>query len=253
MQQYQSIRRCVFIRISSANLTCSCSPFINQQHAWVHGCDHYPVEVVLEGQRYNAPRTQPSLASFYFWENGTRTKFFEYGITYGASVDEWGFDLRRIVGRKIPASVYPLVQEVSYDFVGNTISGSCVANGAGTVDSMDSEVTTPCLEGTVDLGNVLSYSLTDTRVNTTYNLRAGSKEWYFRDDAPSVRLHRVHADDETLGQTVLTTLVTKPGDCNLLKVCSGVESGVDMIGPIGILLLKLDEYGIRCTERGTGL
>lgn len=180
-------------------------------------------------------------------------KFYEYGITRGASADEWGFDLRRVVGKEVPESLYPLVKQVSYDFVGNRISGRCV-NGAENSTDLDSEATTPCLEGTVDLGPTLSFTLKDTRTNTTTSLLASNKEWHFPDDAPSVRLHRVPSNySSNRGDVALTTIVTKPGECNLLKVClgPGMESGVEMIAPIGILLLKMDDYGVLCTEKGT--
>lgn len=208
------------------------------------------MEVVLEGQWHNAPKSQPSVASFYFWQGDTRTKYFEYVLSYGATADDWGFELRKIVDSEIPESVYPLVQQVSYNLVSNTISGTCMAKGSTPV-AMEAPA---CLEGTFDLGDILSFSLNDTRANMIYNLRAANKEWYFRDDAPSVKLQQLHTmDNGGLGNTALKTVVTKPGHCNQLKICLGMESGVDMIAPLGILLLKLDDYGVLCTRYGTNL
>jgi hypothetical protein len=202
------------------------------------------VEVELEGQWFNAPRTQLSLASFYFWQDGIRTKFFEYGISHGDMLDQWNFDLRRITGSEIPPNVYPLVQRVSYDFLTNTITGNCVVGEGGS--AMEP---THCLNGTFDPGKLLSFSLNDTRTNTVYDLEAANKEWFYGDDAPNVKLQRV-LPDGTLGRAAITTAVTKVHHCNWLKVCLAMESGVDMIAPIGILLLKLDDYGIYCTRPG---
>jgi hypothetical protein len=155
--------------------------------------------------------------------------------------------LRRVVGKEVPESVYPLLKQVSYDFMGNNISGRCV-NGPKNSTDLDSQATTPCLEGTVDLGPTLSFTLKDTRTNTTTSLLASDKEWYFPDDAPSVRLHHISSNISSYGEVALTTIVTKPKACNVLKVCigPGMESGVEMIAPIGILLLKMDDYGVVC-------
>lgn len=156
-------------------------------------------------------------------------------------MDQWSFDLRKIDGNEIP---YPRLQRVSYDFLNNTISGNCVAG-----EGIHATEATPCLEGTFDLGEILSFSLNDTRTNAVYDLRAADKGWVFTDDAPSVKLRRVNADNRTLGHTAMTTAVTRPDHCNWLKVCLAMESGVDMIAPIGILLLKLDDYGVYCTRQ----
>jgi hypothetical protein len=197
------------------------------------------VEVVLEGEWKHSPKTQPSVASFYFWQDGMRTKFFEYAISRGETVDKWGFNLRRIVESDIPEHFYPLLQQVSYDFFNNTVSGNCVTRGSTTA--------TPCLTGTFDLGEILSFSLTDTRVlgvSTVSNFRAVDPYWVTTDRAPSVMLRRVDLSNGRFGDIALMTAVTKPGHRNCLKICLARESGVDMIAPIGILLLRLDDYGV---------
>jgi hypothetical protein len=142
--------------------------------------------------------------------------------------------LRKVVGGSVP-----MVEKVLYHFVEGKISGRCVVNNGTGVE----RETTTCLEGTFDLGPTLSFALTNTLTNETSHLLAANEGWYFPDDAPSVNLHRVSSND-SVGETALITTVTNPNACNQLKICIG--EGMEMVAPIGILLLKMDDYGVRC-------
>jgi hypothetical protein len=215
------------------------------QKAWKHDCDPYPVEVELEGQWTHAPQTQLSRASFYYWQGNVRSKAFEYTLTRrGEALGGWNFNLQTDLDIVILKETSPLLKQISYDLARGTISGNCT-----TEANLATDETIFCLQGSVDEGEILSFDLNDTRTNTVSHLRASKKRWSFNHYPPIVDLRRVNADNESLGDTVLKTTVTKPGGhCNSLKICVATASSIEMIVSIGVILRKLDPYGIYCTK-----
>jgi hypothetical protein len=199
------------------------------------------VEVELVGQWHKSPANQLSHASFYYWQGGVRTKAFEYTMSRGDAPEGWQLNLQTVSDGIMP----PPLQDVYYEFISGSIFGNCTD---GETPSMNR--TTPCLQGFVDLGDILSFRLNDTRSNAVSTLRAVHKQWSFdTDDAPSVSLRRVNADNETSEEdTVLVTTLTKPHHCNWLKICVASASSMEMIAPIGIILKRLDAYGVYCTD-----
>jgi hypothetical protein len=165
-----------------------------------------------------------------------RTKLLEYEMSIDDATNNWNLNL---VGcETVPTDIYPLVNQVSYDFVNGNISGTCIT-GQGASPG-------PCLQGTVNLGEHLSFSLNNSQTNTVSHLRS-AEQWWFEDDVPNVMLRRADADNN-LGEVTLLTTVTKPGHCNELKACMAAGSGTDMIAPLGVLLRRLDGFGIKCTH-----
>jgi hypothetical protein len=192
--------------------------------------------VALEGLSYRSHKTGHSRASLNFWRYGIRTKLLEYEMSFDNMTDNW--NLKLVERETLPSEIYPLVHQVSYNFVSGNISGTCVTGGN----------IAPCLQGTVDSGERLSFSFDSTLTNTVSHLRATRGQWWFEDDAPSVMLHRADADN-TIGQVALMTTVTKPNHCNELKACMTMGSGTDMIAPLGVILPRLDDFGVSCRRR----
>jgi hypothetical protein len=203
--------------------------------------------VVLDGRSYYSPGYQVPIASFYFWQNGIRTKFYEYKIFQDDSMDIWHFGLRRVIPQvTVPLEVYPLAWRLSYDFVNNTLSANCA-----TDPNSPTNATTPCMQGSFNPGSFFSFSINDTRTNTVSNLRAVDKDWAFSNDAPSFILRDVQPDD-TLGDIAVRTAVTQKGNCTALKLCLARPTGMDMLAPLGLALLRQDGYAKLCTTPDGG-
>jgi hypothetical protein len=128
-----------------------------------------------------------------------------------------------------------LISNITYNFVTYSVSGTCT--------SPSSNSTAPCIEGSFNPGNYLSFDFRDLRTNTSTTLQAVDKEWTFTNDAPSVLLKN------TSGAEVIRTDVTKPGKfgCTYLKVCAGQDAGPQIIVPIGLILIRQMDYAIECT------
>jgi hypothetical protein len=188
---------------------------IAERQAWIHRCDSFAVEVVLGGVSNYSPTSEPAIASFYFWQNKQRVKFFDFNLTQ--SQDEaavWDFVLGHVeTGINIPPQAYPLVQTVSYNFLagGGTLSAMCAASP----DSPANE-TTPCMVGSFSDGDVLSFTTNDTRTGTVTVLQAVDKSWFFPEDAPNFILKEIQPNN---GQDAVRTAVTEPGHCQV-SVCS---------------------------------
>jgi hypothetical protein len=202
----------------------------------------------MDGPRHGSPRSTVPLASFYFWQNGTRTEFYEYTISQDADTpDLWSFDLRNVYpNAHVPTAVHPIVSSVSYQLGNNTMSAQCV-----TGPDPPTNTTTECMRGTFDPGRRLTFSITDTRatVNATTNLRVVDSDWLFGTGAPSFVLREVPPDrPNELGDIIVQTAVTKWNRCSSLKVCLGRETGLEMIAPLGLVLLKQDDHADSCTK-----
>jgi hypothetical protein len=216
------------------------------QQAWNHRCDSFPVEVVLDGLAYKSPESQVPLASFYFWENGVRTKYYEYTLSQDDAVSNlWRFNLRNVESH-VPVAVYPLVLSVSYQLVNDTVSAHCVTGPEGAAGE--------CMRGTFDPGRRLTFSLSDTRLptNKTTRLRAVDDDWLFYKGSPRFILREVPLDyPNGLGDIIVQTVVTRPGLCTSLKVCLARGVGLETITPLGLALLKQNNPADKCTKKST--
>jgi hypothetical protein len=210
------------------------------QDEWIHRCDSFPVEVILNGRSYYSPQGEMPVASFYFWQNGVRVKYYEYGLTQnGDDMDTLHLALTR-VEPGVPAGLYPLVSDITYQLVNQTMSASCGSNP----DTL-ANATTLCMDGSFNDDQFLSFTTNDTRTNTITTLRAVDKQWKFAFDAPSFELKEVQHDN-SLGNIALQTAVTERGHCNALKICSS-GTGIDVLAPVGLTLLQQGKYGAVCT------
>lgn len=201
------------------------------QHAWSHGCDNYPVQVILDGRTFGGPEYTANTAHFF---QGT-LPLYTYDL-FQSSASDWLFNLRTIHVPNLNQSSldHPSISNVTYNFKDFTVSGNCT--------SPSSAETAQCISGSFNPNNFLSFSLYDLRANTTLNLRAVDNQWAFRNDPPSVLLK----DDG--GTEILKTDVTKYGDCTQLKMCAGMDTGPGIIVPMALILIRQSEYAIKCTD-----
>jgi hypothetical protein len=201
---------------------------------------------VLDGLSYNAPKSQLPLASFFFWENGVRNKYYEYSLSKDDIASNlWHFNLHRVEPHA-PVAVYPTVWNVSYQLVNNTVSANCAMG-----PEIPASATAECMHGTFDPGRRLAFSLSDTRIptNMTTKLRAIEDDWLFYKGAPRFILREVPLNHPNeLGDIMVQTVVTRPGRCRSLKVCLAREVGLEMITPLGLALLKQNDYAHKCTK-----
>ncbi|CAL1701572.1 unnamed protein product [Somion occarium] len=235
---------------------------LEQIHAWNHRCDGYPMNVVLDGKGYHGARFAPDVARFY--QTGNAQSFYTYDISNSGDTDFWSFHLRTwdVDQSEIPLNMYPTLQQISYNFINNTVTGNCtipVAPGASNT------TIGACVGGSLDLGEPLSFNLTSavplnntanpsSTPSTTTLLRTVDKQWSFGDDAPSLILRDVNPANNQLMDTVLRTAVTKKGDCTQLKVClaglpgeQGSVVGGPVMVPLGLMLMRQADYAIACT------
>jgi len=212
------------------------SPFIAlplaQRTAWIHGCDGYPIQIVIDAKAYNGPSYQPNIASYF----QGYTPLYSYDI-FQSSADQWSFNIRTInspdLAQNHSAPLYPSISNITYDFIYNTVSANCTFPSSNT--------TSTCVTGSFNPNNYLSFNLTDLRSNSTTYLHAVDKEWAFGDDAPSVILK------DSNGVEVIRTDVTKKGDCTQLKLCAAQDSGAGITVPVGLILMRQMDYSVYCT------
>lgn len=200
---------------------------------WNRGCEGFPVQIILYPKGYNGPSTQPNLIRYFAGND----PLYTYDI-FQSSADIWSLNIRTIdspeLANNISSPLYPSISNISYNFIDNTVSANCT--------SQNSSTTTSCIHGTFTIDGVLSFNLTDTRTNTTSNLRADNKQWTFDGYAPSVVLN-----DGSTGQEVVATAVENSDDCTQLKVCAAKTNGPDISVPLGIILTRQMNYAIECT------
>ncbi|KAF7354002.1 Cyclic AMP receptor 1 [Mycena venus] len=211
------------------------SPFVGiklaRAQAYLHRCDSYAVEIVLEGLPFNAPSDASPLAVFSFRELGTLEVRYEFSLTQDdENPSIWHFSLPP------SANTVDQIHTVTYNFTDSSISATCPGNSS-----------TQCTHGSFKETDFLSFSLTDSTNSTTVDLRAVDKGWDYpkSDDAPSYMLKKVQSDG-SLGQVVVRTAVTDPHHCTDLKLCAN-NADVETLAPVGLTLLKQNEYSKVCS------
>ncbi|KAJ7245407.1 hypothetical protein B0H12DRAFT_787038 [Mycena haematopus] len=199
-----------------------------QQQAWLHRCDSFMTEVVLNGLFFNSPDDDAPMASFYFRQpNGTLQKQYDYNLTNDdVNPSIWHFAL-------LPSSgAYAQIQSVTYNFDNFTFVATCSGN------------TYQCSQGSFQDTGLLSFFITDISNSTVENLRADNYG-HHSDDAPSYILKQVEADG-SLGSVVVRTAVTQPGHCTTLKLCAN-DASIATLAPVGLTLFAQNEYSKVCT------
>ncbi|PSS37037.1 hypothetical protein PHLCEN_2v1076 [Hermanssonia centrifuga] len=223
---------------------------------------------ILDAKSYYDARYVTNVA--YFYLNPSQEQVFTYEIANPGDADIWTFSLRdwNTDQGAIPLDAYPTLQQVTYDFVDDSLSGNCtVPTSSAAANS--TTLTSPCMTGTFDPGNVLSFNITSsvplnntlasnttsaaTPSSTSSVLRAQDKGWTFSDDAPSLILRLVDPLHDTLGPIVLRTAVTRPHDSTELKVClagvqGGNEVGAQVMAPLGLILMRQADYALYATR-----
>jgi hypothetical protein len=189
----------IFLSTSHGELICP-------QLAWDHRCDSFLVEVNLDALPYNAPVDAEPRATFFFWQNGVRTKLYDYNlINSQEDANVWDLQFGTIEpGAIVPAQWFPSIQDMSIDVSNGTFSASCV-----TGPDMPMNATTPCIYGSFSTSVITT---NDTRANNVTHLKAEDEIWYSlnNEDAPDYILRDVEPD-LTLGNIALRTAVTEPG------------------------------------------
>ncbi|TCD66645.1 hypothetical protein EIP91_001062 [Steccherinum ochraceum] len=235
---------------------------IAQNWAWNHRCDSYPMYAILDAKSTKDAAFTPNIAHFY--QTGSSQSLFSFSVNSDSSSDLWTFHFRELDAPQTTTAAdrIPSLQRVDYDFVNDTLTGTCTTS-ASSNSSM--AVSTPCVSGSFNPTDWLSFTLASnvTLVNSTSPasprnifLRTVDQEWSFSNDAPSLILDTVDPNLNTLGQTVLRTAVTKRGDCTQLKVClngiDGVDGsvvGAEVMAPLGLILIRQADYALQCTGR----
>ncbi|KAF7338824.1 hypothetical protein MSAN_02205100 [Mycena sanguinolenta] len=206
---------------------------IAQQQAWVHRCDSFNGEVVLNGLFFNSPANEAPIASFYFRQpNGTLQKQYDYNLTNDAvNPSIWYFSL--LSGSGSAAQI----QNVTYDLNNFTFVATCPGNA------------TQCTKGTFQDAGYLSFLILDEASNATIaNLKTVDRDWdygHHSDDAPSYILKEVDADG-SLGNVVVRTAVTEPGHCTTLKMCAN-DASISTLAPVGLTLYAQNKYSVVCS------
>jgi hypothetical protein len=186
---------------------------LDLKFAWNHKCDSFEAEIIIDGRPYNAPVDEPNRATFNFWENGVRIALYEYNMMNSQNDSNiWDFRFVQVEsGVTVPSDLYPLVQDMSFEFANGTFTANCVAS-AGNATTM------PCINGSFNHYGTLSLTTTDTRTNITSRLQTVSTWKNAGDSAPNYILKDVQNGD-SLGDTALQTAVAEPGHCSTFKVC----------------------------------
>ena len=211
---------------------CFFTTYLIIQAAWNHGCDNFPVQIILSAKDYDGPSTKPNTAQYFLGKE----PIYTYDI-FQQSANDWTFNIRTLDSPTLANNqsdpIYPSVSNITYNFVDNTVSANCTSPNANA--------TFRCVDGSFNPNDYLSFKISDLRDNSTTNLNAVDKQWAVGDDAPSVILK-----DES-GVEVIRTDVTNPSTCTQLKVCAGRSSGADIVVPIGLILTRQADYAVECT------
>ncbi|KAF7349424.1 hypothetical protein MSAN_01732300 [Mycena sanguinolenta] len=214
-------------------ITMGLGPFFGPVQAWLHRCDSFNGEVILNGLFFSSPNNEAPVASFYFRQpNGTLQKQYDYNLTNDAvNPSIWYFSL--LPGSDSAAQI----QNVTYDLDNLIFVATCPGN------------TTQCTQGTFQDAGYLSFLISDKASNATVaDMRAVDTDWdYGRhwDDAPSYILREVNADG-SLGSVVVRTAVTEPGHCTILKLCAN-DASIATLAPVGLTLYAQNKYSVVCT------
>lgn len=219
---------------------------------------------ILDGTSYNSPRYVKDV--IYFYETSTDRYLYTYEISNPDDNDQWYFRLRdwQVAQDVIPLDEYPTLQSVGYDFVNLAVNGNCTLPASPT-NFLGNTTTSSCVSGTFDPGNHFFFNVTSTvPLNNTANattikpvttlLNIEDSAWTYSDQPPALVLHQTDPKTNALGAVVLRTAVGKYNDCTELKVCiagvpgrEGSQVGAEVMGPLGVMLMRQSDYATECT------
>lgn len=223
-------------------------PFVGiqvaQKDAWFHRCGSSDVEVVLDGRPFHS-RNQPLVATFY--NRATRHKVYRYQMQEINNTWQFHQEYQNTQNETFNIPVQNL------HFNNSTFTAYC---------DIPKGVTTgvPCMEGSFSNFNTkghlsININITDSQHGTITKtpLHAIDDNWFplkLADDAPNYLLC-----NSTLGtrrpacKDVLYTAVTEKGNCASLKLCLiKAADATLLLGPIGLTLIKQDQYAEVCTK-----
>jgi len=216
-----------------------------RQMAYNHRCDSWAAQVVLDGRGYKDPLSLPSTALFV--TAGDSRPLFSFDLDQPQ--EGWArFYLRKFESPEetIESQYIPALREIVYDFVNLRLNGTCGTNA------------TPCLSGKFELDRLimdLQFNLTTNSPEVHSRAQSSDRSWSWPDEHPTLN-YKTLFDDDSPGDEVLQTTVTRAGDCTRLKTClagsraegSGGVFGPDVLAPLGILLAKQSQYALSCTK-----
>lgn len=158
--------------------------------------------------------------------------------------------LDSVDGEAVPGYLNTLIHEVQYSLSNNSFTAMCGKNTRSIEGPF-----TACMRGTFVEDDFLTFDIHRDDDSPPTKLKTVDHEWFFQqaDDAPSFILKRIASnpnDDDGVRRdddVVMRTAVTKPGTCTLLKVCMAhVSSGISQL-PLGLVLLRHNDYSKTCT------
>ncbi|TFK32695.1 hypothetical protein BDQ12DRAFT_707569 [Crucibulum laeve] len=231
------------------------SPFaalpLSQQYQWMHICDKFPAEVILEGLSY---ASQNSKASFFYYppiSNFTREHYFDFYLDMATNESNIRtFSYGGVPpGSKVPRSLFPSARALTYDLNSKKISANCTIPTLYTTLDASQTPLVPCMEGYYTENEKLTLVIEDTRTHVVTSMQVVNKEWTFKDDAPSFVLRFINPGGEP-GNIALQTAVTKRNHCDTLKICLSSDVGprVDTLAALGLALLAQDQFADYCTR-----
>jgi len=205
--------------------------------AFTHACDKDWIEILLEGHTSSHHDLNRNIATFKLVETGETLFIF----TSQDPVEE-EFSLLTSHSPTSP-SVLPSLSTITIDHSTNQITSTCYGSGQ------------ECLSGYVWPYNGLFFEL---RVNGTMSRTRNRYHDWSWDNAPSVILHSVDANDR-LGDRTLQTSVAPHKPCENLKLCvsqevrqrSGNVLPSDILVSAGWLLHKFARYTLTCSKHST--
>jgi hypothetical protein len=200
-----------------------------QEWQWSRHCDSLPGEATLMGGSF---AHESSSVSLHFKSPSIMAGDIHYNMSQQDN-HTWTLNLDNFT----TAQSLPSEHSISFNLNTTTISATCRSTGENSTAYI------PCMVGTFHL-NPLSFTLTDTRTNTTSMLAIHDQVWRAYNDAPSLWLQNSSKD------TILQTSITKPNECQTLQVCFSQAPMLDIIAPLALILYFQDEYAGYCrTQR----
>ncbi|KAJ3525873.1 hypothetical protein NMY22_g10395 [Coprinellus aureogranulatus] len=246
-------------------------PLAQEVWHWSHDCDHYPVEIILNGQ---SNPFDAATISMYVTLPGSpkvqRTKM--HGFKFYSPDQQSYPDLRvleYIEPSPPPASdgssiiPAPTTKALVLNLAQRKFAG-CATRLSDVLGDLSLNTTTgrdnlhhsleSCTDGggTFEKQPYLRFAITHSNsiTNSTVYLRAESEEWAYPNDAPSFILKfddvpGLSSVDLSLRPTSLRTALTKRNHPTILKMCSNkVDVTVDTLGPLSVAMEAMNRFAV---------
>jgi hypothetical protein len=221
---------------------------VAKTQAWNRSCDTN-ITAIIDARATGQSSSTPSLVKFSTTTSGVQ--LFTYSLD-SSQKNMLFFSLYSIDAPPsiFPSTMYPSLQNISYDLTNNIILGNCTTSGGQAEYDI-----TPCLQATFRPGVALSFNISSftpgqTPVNTS--LRVEDEALY---NPPRLILQTVEPPNNSLGAIVLQAITDSPWDCTQLKVCvsglsgEGPAVGPEVLAPMGTITDSQTTYALSCTRR----